>query len=487
LARAAAAWLVDRHLKAMTRSAASPMLVALLVAGSGFMELLDTTIITTAIPRMAQTFHVHPVDLSLGITAYMIMLAAGIPLSGWAAERFGARTVFATAIGLFTGASVLCGISNGFWSFFAARILQGTGGAMMVPVGRLAVLRVTPKSELMRATAFITWPALVAPILGPVVGGFLTTYASWRWIFFINLPIGLIGFCATLLVIGNERPEIPRRLDWTGAMLSGFAAVSFVYGASLLGTSTGNIPLGLGLMAAGVFGGWATIRHARHHRSPLIEFSALRVHSFAAVLRGGSAVRIAINSMPFLLPLMFQLGFHRSPVAAGSFLLVLFLGNLGIKPFTTPLMRRFGFRTVLIVNGSLLAATFFGFALLNAQTALWWELPLLLLSGMTRSTEFTAMNTLAFAEVPREGLTSANTLFNLAQQVAFGLGVAAGAILLRIGHFVLGQGQGMVAEFRFAFIAACVLCLLGILDFLALDDSAGASVSGHRPRDHASG
>ncbi len=451
------------------------------------MELLDTTIITTAIPRMAKTFHVHPVDLSLGITAYMVMLAAGIPLSGWAAERFGARSVFGTAIALFTLASALCGLSNGFWSFFVARVLQGIGGAMMVPVGRLVVLRVTPKSELMRATAFITWPALVSPILGPVVGGFLTTYASWRWIFFLNLPIGLVGLIATMILIRNDRPGEPRRLDWTGAVLSGFAAVAFVYGASLLGTSNGSLPLGIGLMVLGALGGWATVRHAWRHRSPLIEFSALRVHSFAATVRGGSLVRIAISTAPFLLPLMVQIGFGRSPVAAGSLLLVLFAGNLGIKPFTTPLMRRFGFRSVLIVNGTLLASTFFGFALLRANSPLWVELPLLLLSGMTRSTEFTAMNTLAFAEVPRDGLTSANTLFNLAQQVSFGLGVAAGAILLRVGHFLLGGGHTSVADFRFAFAGACLLCLLGVTDFLRLDPDAGATVSGQRAHSHGTG
>jgi EmrB/QacA subfamily drug resistance transporter len=463
-----------------------PLSIALLVAGSGFMELLDTTIITTAIPRMAHSFHVDPVDLGLGITAYMIMLAAGIPLSGWAAERFGARRVFAAAIALFTGASALCGMSVGFWSFFVARILQGIGGAMMVPVGRLVVLRVTPKSELMRATAFITWPSLVAPILGPVVGGFLTSYASWRWIFFLNLPIGLIGFVATLLLIGNERSAEPRRLDWTGAVLSGFAAVGFVYGASLLGTSSGSIPVGLGLMTLGAIGGYATVRHARRRRFPLIEFSALRIHAFAATVRGGSLIRITINTAPFLLPLMFQLGFHRTPVAAGSLLLVLFVGNLGIKPFTTPLMRHFGFRSVLLINGILIAATFFGFALLTASSPLWIELPLLLISGMARSTEFTAMNTLAFADVPSAGLVSANTLFNLAQQVTFGLGIAIAAILLRIGHFVFDNGSSSVTAFRFAFLGACLICLLGVTDFLRLERGAGASVSGHRAHKHAS-
>ncbi|MCB8880605.1 DHA2 family efflux MFS transporter permease subunit [Acidisoma cellulosilytica] len=462
------------------------LLTALLVAGSGFMELLDTTVITTAIPRMAQSFGVHPIDLNLGVTAYMIMLAAGIPLSGWAAERFGARTVFASAILIFTVASALCGLSNGLWEFFAARILQGLGGAMMVPVGRLVVLRVTPKPQLMQATALITWPALVAPILGPVVGGFLTTYASWRWIFFLNVPIGLVGLIATLLIIRNGQNRSAKRLDVPGAILSGLAAVAFVYGASLAGTNSGSLRWSLGLMLLGIIGGWATVVHAKRVKTPLIEFSAFAIQTFRATLRGGSLVRMGINAAPFLLPLMFQLGFHRSPVAAGSLLLVLFVGNLAIKPLTTPMMRRFGFRTVLIINGVILALTFLGFALIDASTPAWLLMPLLLVSGMARSTEFTAMNTLAYADVPPERMGSANILFNLGQQVAFGLGVAVGAILLRIGQGVLGGHQITVADFHFAFVCTFLLCLMGVADFLALPAQAGANVSGHTAKGLAS-
>jgi len=284
------------------------------------------------------------------------------------------------------------------------------------------------------------------------------------------------------VLIDDARAQERRRLDWTGAVLSAIAAVAFVYGASLLGTAAGNVSVGIGLLILGGLGAWATLLHARRHPAPLIEFGALRIFGFAATVRGGSLIRIAISSAPFLLPLMVQLGFHRSPVEAGSLLLVLFVGNLGIKPFTTPLMRRFGFRTVLIVNGTLLAATFLGFALLEPQSPGWIELPLLLLAGMTRSTQFTAMNTLAFAEVPAAGITSANTLFNLGQQVTFGLGVAAGAILLRVGHNLLGPAHAAVtvADFRFAFAGAGLICLIGVMDFLRLDGRAGAAVSGHR-------
>lgn len=463
---------------AMSRPAASPILIALLVAGSGFMELLDTTVITTALPHMARTFGVHPIDLNIGITAYMIMLAAGIPLSGWAATRFGTRTVFGLAIALFTVASALCGLSNGLWVFCAARILQGIGGAMMVPVGRLVVLRVTPKAELMRATALITWPALVAPILGPIVGGFLTTYASWRWIFFLNLPLGLLGFLATLVLIRDDRREAAP-LDRRGALLSGGAAIALVYGASLLGSASGSLTLSGGLILAGLLGSMALVLHARRHLRPLIAFDALATRSFATTVRGGSLVRLAINAVPFLLPLLFQLGFGRSPVAAGALLLVLFVGNLGIKPFTTPLMRRIGFRRVLLVNGVVLAFTFLGMALLTPTTPAWMLWPLLLVSGMTRSIQFTAMNTLAFADIEKEGMASANTLFNLAQQVSFGLGVAVGAILLRLGGVLFGAPTGLAA-FHFALAGIFLLCLAGVADFLSLPPAAGANVSGHR-------
>ncbi|GAB0114244.1 MFS transporter [Acidisoma sp. C75] len=457
------------------------VLVALLVAGTGFMELLDTTIITTALPRMAQSFGVHPVDLNLGITAYVLMLAAGIPLSGWAAERFGAKTVFATAIAVFTLASALCGLSQGLWSFFAARLLQGLGGAMMVPVGRLVVLRVTPKARLMQATALLTWPALVAPIIGPAAGGFLTTYASWRWIFFINLPVGAIALVIALTLVSNER-SAARRLDRLGAVLSAAAAACVVYGTSLLGSSSGSLVLSLGLVLGGILLAVATARHARGQAHPLIDFASLQSQSFRASLRGGSLMRTAINAVPFLMPLMLQLGFGRSPVAAGSLLLVLFAGNLGIKPFTTPIMRRFGFRPVLIVNGGLLALTMLLSGLLTAASPGWLLLPLLLASGMTRSTQFTALNTLAFAEIPPERMTSANTLFNLAQQVTFGLGVAVGAVLLRLGAAALGGGLDRVAVFHFAFFGIGLLCLAGIADFLALPRHAGAEVSGHGKR-----
>src|SRR5882672_6033586 len=278
-------------------------LVALLVAGAFFMENLDGTVIATALPQMAQTFGVGPVDLNIGMTAYMLTLAVFIPISGWMADRVGARTVFASAIGLFTVASILCGISNGLWEFTAARILQGMGGAMMVPVGRLVVLRITEKKDLMRSIAYITWPGLVAPIVGPPVGGFITTYSSWRWIFFLNVPLGLIGIMLALLWIVNEREDKPRPFDWLGFALAGTACTSLMYSLELLGQqnsqwSSVGIFLGYSLVA-----GWMAVRHMRRSAHPMIEFACLRVKTFAVSTWGGSIFRIAINASPFLLPL----------------------------------------------------------------------------------------------------------------------------------------------------------------------------------------
>ena len=211
-------------------SARKASLIAMLVAGAFFMENLDGTVIATALPQMGNSFHVSPVDLNMGMTAYLLMLAVFIPISGWVADRFGARTVFAAAIAVFTVSSILCGLSGGLWQFTGARIIQGIGGAMMVPVGRLVVLRTTEKHNLVRSIAYITWPGLVAPILGPPVGGFITTYASWHWIFFLNVPLGVIGITLAVLWITNSKADQHKPFDWTGFGLSSTACTSFMYG-----------------------------------------------------------------------------------------------------------------------------------------------------------------------------------------------------------------------------------------------------------------
>ncbi len=457
-------------------------LVALLVAGAFFMENMDGTVIVTALPQMAQSFGRSAVDLNMGMTAYMLTLAVFIPVSGWVADRVGARTVFATAIGVFTVASILCGASNGLWTFTAARVLQGVGGAMMVPVGRLVVLRITEKKDLMRSIAYITWPGLAAPVIGPPVGGFITTYSSWRWIFYLNVPLGVIAIVLALLWIDNERgPAQP--FDWPGFVLAGTACTSFMYALELLGQQDIRWPfaalcLGYALVA-GAIGVW----HMRRAAHPLIQFDVLRQRTFAVVIWGGSLFRIAISVSPFLLPLMFQIAFGMSAFHSGLLMLALFAGNLAMKTVTTPTLRRFGFRRVLIVNGLISAALILTFSLLVPATPKTLMIALLFAHGLSRSMQFTSISTLAFVDIPKPQMGSANSFFAVMTQMSMGMGVAVGAVALRVAAWFRG-GQSAVptiADFHAAFALVSIVAVLAVIDCIGLERYAGAEVSHHGP------
>jgi EmrB/QacA subfamily drug resistance transporter len=458
-------------------------LVALLVAGAYFMENLDGTVIATALPQMAQSFRANPVDLNMGMTAYMLTLAVFIPVSGWVADRLGARTVFASAIALFTFASILCGISNGLWEFTAARILQGMGGAMMVPVGRLVVLRVTEKKDLMRSIAYITWPGLAAPVIGPPVGGFITTYSSWRWIFYLNVPLGIIGIVLAMLWIRNEHGSAGP-FDWRGFALAGTSCTSFMYGLELMGQqNSGWAAAGL-FLGYGLLGGWIAVRHMRRTTHPLINFECLKVRTFAIVIWGGSLFRIAISVSPFLLPLMFQVAFGMSAFQSGLLVLALFAGNLSMKTITTPVLRRFGFRPVLLVNGLITAALIFSFSFFAPETPKALIVVLLFAHGLSRSMQFTSLNTLAFVDIPKTSMSSANSFFAVAQQLSMGMGVAVGAVTLRLASWIHGEQSSVptTTDFHVAFVLVSIIAALAVLDAIGLDSHAGAVVSGHGPR-----
>ena len=474
---------------AMTETTAAPpaglsaMRVAFIVAGAFFMENLDGTVIVTALPQIGHSFGVTATDLSLGVTAYLLTLAAFIPTSTWAADRFGSRTVFVCAICLFTAASMLCGLSGNFWSFIASRLLQGFAAAMMAPVGRLVVLRTTAKANLVRAIATLTWPALIAPVLGPPVGGFITTYASWRWIFFLNLPLGIVGAALALAYVPNHREEKRSPFDRLGFLLTAASLTAIVYGLDLLSRREANPPLAFGLMAAGIAVGFAAIRHARRVASPLIDLKVLNVGSFVlSTLTSGAMVRIAIAATPFLLPLMFQLAFGMSPLESGLLVLVYMAGNLVMKTVTTPIMRWFGFRTVLVVNGLLNAAAILacGFLTPGTPKVLMWAV--LFAAGAFRSMNFTATNTLAFADVPPERRSGATVLWGVAQQICFSLGVASAAVLLNTSLIARGAPMLALIDFRVAFAAMAAVALASALWFTALAPDVGREVSGHRPR-----
>ncbi|MCO5975390.1 MFS transporter [Ideonella oryzae] len=453
------------------------MAVALLVAGAYFMENLDATVITTALPTMAADFGEAAAHLSVGVSAYLVALTVFIPISGWAADRFGARRVFAWAIVLFTLASAACAAAQGLWSFTLARTLQGIGGAMMVPVGRLLVLRGLPKSQLVRAIAILTWPGLVAFILGPPVGGWISTHWGWRWIFLLNLPLGLMAWVALLRWGPPSRPAVAR-FDAVGFVLSGLGFALFMGGIEL--ASRPDCPAAawaLTLAAGAGLLAWS-VRHLRRAAHPLFGLAPLAITTFRVTALGGSLSRTAIGAAPFLLPLMFQIGFGWSAVDAGAMLLWLFAGNLAMKPATTALMRRFGFRRMLVGNGLLLALGFAACATLQAETPRGWMAVLLFVSGMNRSMQFTALNTLGFADVPEAQMRDATTLFSVLQQMNASMGIAVGALALSVAGLWHGTsaGQPSVADFQGAFWLLAALALLALVDSWHLPAQAGQQV-----------
>ena len=455
-------------------------LVALLVAGAFFMENLDGTVIATALPQMAQTFGVGPVDLNVGMTSYMLTLAVFIPVSGWVADRLGARTVFASAIGLFTLASILCGISSGLWEFTAARVLQGMGGALMVPVGRLVVLRTTEKKDLVRSIAYITWPGLAAPVIGPPVGGFITTYSSWRWIFYLNVPLGIIGIALALMWIKNA-PGQARWFDWLGFALAGSACTSIMYSLEMLGQQSVRWTTAGWFLGYGVAAGVGAVWHMRRSAHPLIQFDALKQRTFAVVIWGGSLFRLAISVSPFLLPLMFQIAFGLSAFQSGLLVLAMFAGNLSMKAATTGILRRFGFRRVLVVNGLITAALIASFTTLGPNTPTALMVVLLFAHGLSRSMQFTGISTLAFVDVSHSQMSSANSFFTVMTQMSMGMGVAVGAVALRLAAWLRGgpASAPTIADFHLAFGMVSIVAVLAVVDCFGLDRNAGAEVSGH--------
>jgi EmrB/QacA subfamily drug resistance transporter len=453
--------------------------LALLVAGTFFMENLDATIIATAAPAIAGDLRVDPVDVNAAMTGYLVAVAVGLPISGWLTDRFGARRILLVAIAIFTVASAVCALSTGLPMLVVARIAQGIGGALMVPVGRLAVLRVTAKADMIDAIAYLTWPALLAPVMAPLLGGWIVTVASWHWIFLINLPLGVVAFIVGARIVPPTRSAVPP-LDWVGFAICAGLLSSLMIGIEVARpASSGGVPLLLVAMLAAMIifavGGWSWFRRTPH---PLLRFGTLRVASFRVTNAGGSVYRLIISAVPFLLPLMLQVGFGWSAVRAGFYVLLLFAGNVLIKPATSPLLRRFGFRSVLIgsIIGGILMLVAIG--LLRPTTPTLLIAVVLVLSGVFRSVGFSAYNSLQFADIEPKDLADANTLSSTLQQVAAGLGVAVGALLLRLSDHAVGPApEPLVTAYGLTFILLAVIMLQPLIQAVGLHRSAGAELT----------
>ena len=463
------------------KSPRSPLYVTTLIAGAFFMENLDGTIIATALPQMAKSFGVGAVRLNIGMTAYLITLAVFIPISGWVADRFGARTIFASAIGIFTFASLLCAAAPNLTIFTLTRILQGIGGSMMVPVGRLIVLRSTPKDRIAQAIAYISWPGLAALVIGPPIGGFITTYFSWHWIFLLNLPIGILALVLTILWIENTPSSERHPLDWVTFLFAGVASTGVVFALETLGAGDNHWTTPVAVLLLSLFSGYLAVVTARRNPTSLIDMESMQLKSYRLSVYSASLFRIAVGVLPFLLPLMFQVAFGLSAFKSGLYLLALFGGDFSMKSIVLPVLRRFGFRRLLIFNGLIVAVSVAFCATFTPLTPPALIAAILFFHGAARSLEFTCMTTLAYAEIPPERMSRANGFLSAVMQLSMGMGVAVGAVMLRLVARASGHlpANPHLRDFHIAILCTSVLALAPAIEALGLPRNAGAMTSGH--------
>jgi EmrB/QacA subfamily drug resistance transporter len=456
------------------------ILTALIIATALFMENMDGTVLATSLPAIARDLHQDPIVLKLALTSYMLTLAVFIPASGWVADKLGARTVFCSAIGVFTLGSILCGASSSLPTLIAARVFQGLGGAMMVPVGRLVLLRSTPKSDMVNALAYLTVPALIGPVVGPLLGGFITTYFHWRWIFWINAPIGVVGVALALRFIDNIREREVARFDFRGFFLSGPGLLALIFGLTIIGRDVAPPSVDAALILGGVALLVAYVGHARRDPDAIIDLNLLKTPTFFAGVVGGFLFRIGIGAIPFLLPLLLQVGFGLTPFESGSLTFAAAAGAMAMKFSASTILKRWGFRRVLIVNGVVSAAFLASCGLFTAATPHWLLLVALLAGGFFRSLEFTALNALGYADIDSSRMSRATSFASVAQQMSGAVGVAAAAASVEALRFAFGDAQLVSRDMTISFGVVALITLSSVAIFARLEPDAGAEVSGRQ-------
>ncbi len=451
--------------------------VTLIVAVALFMETMDSTVIATSLPAIAKDLGEDPIALKLALTSYLLSLAVFIPVSGWMADRFGARTVFRAAIVVFTLGSAACGFAQSLPDFILFRVIQGMGGAMMVPVGRLVILRSVPKSELISALAWLTIPALMGPVIGPPLGGFITTVFSWRWIFWINIPVGMIGVFLATRYIGDIREEGLPPLDVKGFFLSGIGLAGIAFGITTIGQGLFPTEIVLALLVAGVIGCWLYVRHARVTPAPLLDLNLLKVDTFYASVVGGFLYRVGVGALPFLLPLFFQLGFGMTALQSGLLTFASAVGAAAMKTTAAPILRRFGFKRVLVTNAVVSSCFLAAIALFTAGTPHGVVLAVLLVGGFFKSLEFTSINSLAYADIDAKAMSRATSFASVVQQLSLSAGVAIGALVLEVQRMGRPDASVVAGDFPLALILVAAIAASSAFVFARLPKDAGANLS----------
>jgi EmrB/QacA subfamily drug resistance transporter len=455
-------------------------LIPLIVATALFMENMDSTVIATSLPAIAADIGTSPLTLKLAITSYLLSLAVFIPASGWTADRFGARAVFSIAIAVFMIGSIGCALSSSVTDFVIARIVQGAGGAMMTPVGRLVLLRSIDKSALVNAMAWVTVPALVGPVIGPPLGGFITTYFSWHWIFLINIPIGLLGIFMALRYIDPIRSEDPERFDLRGLILAGIGLGGIAFGLSVAGLNLLPWTVVVALIAVGSISMTLYVIHAKRTASPVLDFTLMRLPTLRASIIGGFLFRLGIGALPFLLPLLMQVGFGLSPFKSGLVTFASAVGAMGMKTLAARIIRTFGFRNIMTINAVVSSIFLAACALFTASTPLLLIMIILVVGGFFRSLQFTAINTVAYAEVEPAQMSRATTLVSVNQQLAISAGVAVGAFSVESTMLLHHVTELSAADFAPAFIVVAIISAVSTWFFYQMPVDAGHQVSGRR-------
>jgi EmrB/QacA subfamily drug resistance transporter len=452
-------------------------IVPLVVATALFMENTDNTILATALPTIARDLGLDPISLKLAVTSYLVSLAVFIPVSGWVADRVGARTTFRLALAVFMASSIGCAYSSSLGEFVFWRAVQGVGGAMMVPVGRMVVIRAVPKGELVAALAFIAMPALIGPMLGPPLGGLIVTYTDWRWIFFVNIPIGILGIILATLFIPDIKEETPP-LDWVGFLLAASGLGGLILGTAMLGRRIAPPEVAVGCVVGGAVALGLYGRHALRVTRPLLDLRLLRLRTFEIGIAGGLFFRFGVGASAFLLPLMLQLAFGLDALQSGMLTFAGAMGAFAVKPLARGILYRFGFRRLLIINGVLASLVLLASALFTPATPHLVIVGVLLCGGFLRSLQFTSLSAITYADVEPRQVGSATSMASVAQQVSVSFGVAVGAMVVEASETLRGHATPQTEDFAAAFVAVGLMSMASALLMLRLPADAGDEISG---------